>query len=773
MKYLLFDQNAITSYINNYRLQSVDYKEGERFVDHFRGLLDSEEFFNTFIQYTNDGILFVGNRNTESDNEESNKHIFCLDLTTCKLFEEETNSARILTVMQKAFRLALRIWNNDPFSASEKINGTKSILFPFSIGDHHRLVIERSNSVTRLESRGIKFPLLAYKYNAEEPSQMVEIASTDILRLAGEEYVTQHYAIQNKLTERFETNTADAAYGSMGYLETDLSERRDDFIFWKYNQQLKLLTDAQKQIVEFENESVPIRVDGAAGTGKTIALIMRAYHLLSKHLKDNTPFSIVFFAHSESTSQRNLEVFSHYDNSEYFLQSDSPQNILFTTLFSYCREISRIEELSVIETNAAESKDYQLLIIDEVVQRAFEKKTIKTYLPLISEDVKTLFDKSLTTPSTLVKMLQHEFSVQIKGRTNCTIEAYYEIESIPNGIPCHSKSDKELVFSLFSDYQKELQDQGSFDVDDVTMEAISHLNAPIWRRRRQTDGYNYIIVDEMHLFNLNEQSVFHFLSKDASKTDIPLCFALDYNQAIGDLGNTNQDYISSGKLGAVKEHKLGTLFRNSPQIAEFCASVAVSGTLMFANSFCNPYENTQSQFTTVEERWMDLPVLNMYANDSTMLKNLDLQISNMMKLLHCNQRDIAVVCFENKWISDEGYKIIESNSKQQFQRLEPGKQLNKNQFVLATPYDINGLEFKAVIMLGTDEGRVPQTYGTGDISKHFIMYSAYNMLYLTASRAKYCLIMMGSNLNGISSCLEHSISIGTVKVAHHQNLAHN
>lgn len=296
------------------------------------------------------------------------------------------------------------------------------------------------------------------------------------------------------------------------------------------------------------------------------------------------------------------------------------------------------------------------------------------------------------------------------------------------------------------------------------MEAISHLNAPIWRRRRQSDGFDYIIVDEMHLFNLNEQSVFHFLSKDVSKTDIPLCFALDYNQAIGDLGNTEKDYISSGKIGTVKSLKLGTVFRNSPQIADFCASVAVSGTLMFGDSFNNPYNDTQNQFTSLEEKKMNQSTLYMYPNDETMLAELDSMISNLMKLLQCNRRDIVIVCFDNKWISNEGLQMIQKYSKNDFQRLEMGRAIQNNQFVLSTPYELNGLEFKAVIMLGVDEGRVPQTAGTGDISKHFIMYSAYNMLYLTASRAKYSLIIMGSNVNGISSCLEHSIKTNTISV---------
>ena len=82
-----------------------------------------------------------------------------------------------------------------------------------------------------------------------------------------------------------------------------------------------------------------------------------------------------------------------------------------------------------------------------------------------------------------------------------------------------------------------------FDVDDITVEALSQLNAPIWRRERINKGYDYIFVDEMHLFNTNEQYCFHYLTKSPEQKNIPICFALDYSQAIGDRGDIQQDYI--------------------------------------------------------------------------------------------------------------------------------------------------------------------------------------------------------------------------------------
>lgn len=115
--------------------------------------------------------------------------------------------------------------------------------------------------------------------------------------------------------------------------------------------------------------------------------------------------------------------------------------------------------------------------------------------------------------------------------------------------------------------------------------------------------------------------------------------------------------------------------------------------------------------------------------------------------------------------------MLEEKTKRKFNLLDQSGQLSMEKYTLASPYAINGLEFQAVILLGADEGRVPQTAGTGDISHHFLMYSAYNMLYLSASRAKYRVVIMGSDIQGVSSCLEHSIRAEVIEVEKHTDLS--
>lgn len=763
MKYLLFDQYAISTYISDYSLQSIEFAQGKRFIKHICGEISSEIFCNTVVEYNKNGILFVGNKRNPSGLNNDEFKLFCIDLTTCNILSESSNPADLLTIIQKSFRLVLKIWNRQPFSSAERYHESKSILFPFPRPDHRRIVIERSNSILRLDKRGIKHPLLAYKYNAEDPAQVDDVVDPNILRKSCEAYLEQYNALRKKLTALV-ANSSNVHSAPLMRVQAEKHAKRDDFIFWSFEQQYDSLTDSQKAVVDYGNIHSPLRIEGAAGTGKTISMIMRAYNLLYSHQQKELPFRVVFFAHSESTSARNKELFSNYPQSNAFLCNNAAQSILFTTLLEFCSNFADIPESSLIHHDAFESKNYQLSLIANIVEKAISSNTIKTYRPLLSQNIRDLFDFNKTAPNTLYHMLQHEFSVQIKGRTNGTIDSYYELSPIPNGIQYENKRDQELLYSLFMAYQSELQTYGAFDVDDVTMEALSRLDAPIWRRRRTNEGYDYIFVDEMHLFNINEQSIFHFLTKSLTQKSIPICFALDYCQAVGDRGNIHQDYIESAFGTVVEEKKLHTVFRCSPAISDFCESVAAAGTLMFGNDFSNPYGKSQNGFTVDEETKSFMPELHMYPNDDEMIAHLEKHISDIMRILQCKPCDIVVISFENDYLTNEGVDHVSAFCKREFCRLDLDNTKRKDKVCLASPYAINGLEFQAVILLGADEGRVPQTTGTSDISKHFIRYSAYNLLYLSASRAKYLLRILGSKLNGVSTCLDYSLQSNYLKL---------
>lgn len=749
MKYLLFDYKAVSTYVQISSLQSTEFTDGGHFYDHICGNLESQEFMNTSVYYTKEGIIFSGC-------DFSDKRIFCVDLTTCNILCERDNPADVLTIVQKILRTALKIWNKQPFSSSERVNDSKSIVFPFAVHDRRRIVIERSNNIERLNKRGIVHPLLAYKYSDEEPSQKEDTINTDILRNAGETYVSSMQNIRTILVKK-NVNSSSSDRQALAQISTEKLCERDDFIYWDFKKQYELLTSSQKEVIDYDNMSSPLRVEGAAGTGKTISLLMRAYRILQDYRNESNPINIIFFTHSTSTCVRNKELFSFLDKGNHFQNENSQQQIRFTTLLDYCCEVSKYHISELVEKDANDAKNYGLMMIESLLESDKTKNVINTFYPLLSKHMQEVFDTNKTSISSLCRILQHEFGIQIKGRTNYTLEEYKDLASITNVLPHMSDKDKELVFSIFIDYQNQLKEMGNYDTDDVTLETLSTLNAPRWRRERQDKGYDYIFVDEMHLFNLNEQNVFHLLTKGISQT-IPICFALDYSQAVGDRGDKSNDYIEKD-LKNVKSQRYKTIFRNSPYITEFCRSIAASGALMFQTDFENPYVNTQSGFTNTEEIKSKVPTLYMYKNDDDMLNSLSAHIDSMIKTLQCKLNDIAIISFDNTLLYKEGITRLKNIVKKDITLIEYDEMKPKDSaIVLSSPYNINGLEFSGVILLGTDEGRIPQISGVSDISQHFIKYSSYNLLYLCSSRAKYQLVLLGTTTRGVSSCLEHSLS---------------
>lgn len=758
-QYLLFEKSAIEYLVSKTGFQSIEFSLGKDLVDYVCGNKQGTQLDNLCVKIEpGKGVIFVG--------KSCEKTFLLFDLTQCNILEEKKSPESLLLILQKVFRTAIRIWNHQPFTSSEYINGTKSIVFPFVFTDHRRVVIERVPKCECLTKKGIDRPLLVYKYGTEDAPRGEEIADTSVLQESGETYLLQIPTFQ-RFFQELDSRQPNFQPIDQPLLHTTVHKHLSDggFMYLNYEQQLSKLTMKQRSVVENTNVVSPIRVDGPAGTGKTASMILRSYFLLENARKKSEPFSIVFFAHSESTKCEIECAFSLLDNADYFLSEKSLQHIIFTTLFAYCIETIRVKPSQVIEHDANDAKQSQRILIEDAFDKVYKEK-FKTFKPLLSKELCKVLDAQLTPKGILISMLQHEFSIQIKGRTDCTIEEYYQIPRINNALPVETRKDKEFVFSIFLEYQNMLRISSVYDIDDITVQALAQWNAPIWRRERRDLGFDYIFVDEMHLFNINEQHVFHYLTKSAEQKQIPICFALDYAQAIGDRGNTNCDYIETA-FGKVERNNYKTVFRCSQQITDFCAAISASGALMFQSDYKDPYDIAASGFTQREEAMCDIPRLYMYGNEEEMRGSLKGHVDRLKQETQCKNYDIAIISFEDSLLSDQNVEWLSSSLGKKIYVLKNRQTscLNRSiktedPIILSDPYNVNGLEFKCVILFGVDEGRVPQNTGVSDISANYIRYIAFNKLYLASSRAKYRLIIIGNSLHGVSSCLQYAHESG-------------
>ena len=192
---------------------------------------------------------------------------------------------------------------------------------------------------------------------------------------------------------------------------------------------------------------------------------------------------------------------------------------------------------------------------------------------------------------------------------------------------------------------------------------------------------------------------------------------------------------------------------------------------MFQNDYKDPYGIPSSGFTHQEESWCKMPRLHMYDNETELFESLKTHVDKCKQELQCKNYDIAIISFEDSLLEEDrveeltrllGKKVCVLKDRQAATLSREAK--TEDCIILADPNSVNGLEFKCVILYGVDKGRVPQDNGVDDVSANYIRYIAFNQLYLSASRAKYQLLLLGNNLHGMSNCLQYALGNGKVEM---------
>jgi hypothetical protein len=341
------------------------------------------------------------------------------------------------------------------------------------------------------------------------------------------------------------------------------------------------------------------------------------------------------------------------------------------------------------------------------------------------------------------------------------------------GLPTETPADRGFVWSVFRKYQDQLQTAAQFDTDDIVLTTIGQLDTPIWRRRRAKEGYDSIYIDETHLFNINELSLFHYLSR--STEQYPIAYSVDKSQAVGDRGWTDQlveEALSPDLNARVKTERteIHGIFRCSPDIVNLAFSVTSAGATLFTN-FDDPLKVASSMFTPEEERKCAPPLLVTSASDEGMVQDSFLRAEHLAKDLDASRSQVALVAF-----SDDLFKKAEAFALQHNKPVELLKQRGDIQviqhaeksgrFVLSTPDYIGGLDFSGVILIGVDDGRVPptRTSNSGD-SANFLAYASHNQLYVAITRARFRVEVLIAKERGLSSLLKGALVAGVLKEA--------
>ncbi|NOQ27786.1 MAG: hypothetical protein GQ564_20680 [Bacteroidales bacterium] len=754
MDYLYIDYNAIEKIISERRFQSYEFNDSVILIDFLSCKIQNHKYHNIVLEKTTrGGFIYSG--------VQSKKGVI-FDFENFNAFQNEKfKGEEKITILQKTLKYAMKHWNNNPLSSCEKniLDTNHSLVypFPFTTGETYRVLIDKKADEKKQNSRGLDF-LLVYSDGYDSKSYSPSLTH---FKKAFEEAKDVCSIVENEKQPEGESEAALQVSNLVSNGEFKSINSHLGFDNWKF-----LLTNKQREFVEKDINGTE-RLQGAAGTGKTLSMILRCINLLKNYDVKKKEINILYLTHSVATKNQIEDVFAT-NLPEYVQYKDkaySNQTISVTTLQEWCLSFlgGSIDSSEYLDIDAQDSKELQLMYIEQSLDNTI-KNDFESYKEICSPRFVEYFTETYAKDKEeLLELLQHEIAVTIKGRAQEDFDTYMLLPRIEHTIPVSKthEGDLNFLFLIYESYRKSLQVVNQFDSDDIAITTLQQLNTPIWRRRKQKDGLDCIFIDETHLFNINEISVFHHLLKDAVKNNI--IFVLDKSQAVGDRGL--DDKVLNSSLGIIdksEESQLKTVFRSAPQIVSLAFNILSSGASLFVN-LENPLEKVNYSFTQQEEKKAELPEYYFELNDELMVKKAFELAESIKQTKSISRSNILIIATTPTLLNDLDKFSKSKNKPVEVLKRRGDTELMKkadhtNRFVIGGIDFVGGLEFDAVIICGVDKGRVPAVSNFNSETSHFIKYSWHNRMYVAITRSKYIVNLIGNKARGTSEMFESAIS---------------
>lgn len=746
--YIFISYDAVQEFAADRFYQSAEFEQSRKLCSILRD--ESVDWDHRRIYYKKDkkGVFFY----TE---QMDRKRGILFDLSSFNGFSDKSDTI-VVNIFQKVMKYGIKYFNNLPLVSCERnISDSLALIYPFPFvrqKDVDKVYIDKNTSS---QNRTNQNYLTVFHYGTGE-SLVPSFTNLNkaVKELKNGTFLNSIPTVQKGISSLNVTQLDD----SIRVLTID---ERVGLETW-----MRFLTEKQLEFVKRDVIGAE-RLEGAAGTGKTISMVLRCIYLLTQNQSITGEYHIIFITHSMASKERTIETFKAncYD-AEKYLETDEgkPQkSILITTLQEWSGKnlgTNSIEEAEYLDKDAADSKIYQYLYIQQAIGEVMRTRW-NGYSVLCSEELKHFMDVS--TEEAKTEMFRYEISVLIKGRSEGKFDKYNALQRPTLCLPLKTEEDRMFAFDVYESYQKSLEAIGQFDSDDITLSALGQLNTPIWRRRSVRDGYDVCFIDETQLFNLNELAVFHYLNKPDSVSKI--IYAIDKSQVFGEVGFTDEELsLLFNKDVSNVETSFNTIFRSSPEIIDLAFNILSSNTAIFHN-FDNPVEHCSYSFTSEEETKCETPEYLLCQTDEEMIcdalvraekYHTEKRVERGRILIVSTSQDITKKILDGNGTSSKPLLVLKSKNDMKTVQ----NALNSHSFVLGDIDFVGGLEFDAVFIIGVDKGRVPPEDST---SSDFVKYAWHNRMYVAVTRAKYAVKIWGNVNKGDSSVLQSAIAMDIVK----------
>ncbi len=502
------------------------------------------------------------------------------------------------------------------------------------------------------------------------------------------------------------------------------------------------LTKDQRKFVD-SGTSKPIRLRGAAGTGKTLALCVKFLKDIERSQKDTKSLGrrFLFLAHSGSNKERILSTLLMLDERTGYLRGLGDSSINVSTLYELANEYMSpsYHTLNPIDLDAKEGRAFQKDIILDVIK----KKKLRYQINF--EEVISAYTRSKLSSGDEADL------ADFADRVNREFEHIIDAEGIRIGseiseryikgdhaylrVGGWTEGDRRLILNIHDEYKRVLEQNNLISIDQLVADYSRYLDSHVWDSLRRIRGYDAIYVDEAHLFNNIEQMI---LPKIIKKDSRSVFVAFDLKQTAKEIGSSGSG-ASKIKIGSDDAEiiQLDQIFRFSREIAELIEAI------VFETGAFNHLDDSdrgvgQSTFFS-----SSLPEVRLYGSDLE-LYNSVFQEAKTHCLTKSGRGKTAVICFDKR-----KYHIYANagNYKSNFLAIETKEGLQDiryigKRFVYTEPEYIAGHQFERVYIVNVDSAVIAKAESPLERREMFAR------LYLSLTRSSEHLVICCSRDGG-------------------------
>jgi len=533
------------------------------------------------------------------------------------------------------------------------------------------------------------------------------------------------------------------------------------------------LTVEQRSFVDKSHDG-PVRLRGAAGTGKTLSLVVKVIRDGETAEAEKRPVKYGFLTHSLASVDMVSALAESLDTRGLLSGGGQSCSIELRTLYDLAHQHLKfnLDDLKPLSLDGREGRRLQFELIGSTLKEMHASPIMQLQFEGIAAELSRRWSEAASgRDPKFISEIMNEFASVLDaeiiraGEEKAEKYAKGTLQRANWLMPLNEELDRRFVLEVHRRYRGLLSEMNTLSVDQMIADFNSFLDSNRWDSLRNRYGYDALFVDELHLFSGIERQLLHKLIKrslDASGAPMrpPIFMAYDLkqspNDAFASLDVSGSIFSSSARLQNSELVKLEKVFRYTPEIAEFLSDLDATFPAIDIPGEWDAYSG-KAQLSSG-----DIPEVVVYRDEKTLFKGVLDQAQSLAKVIAGGGRRVAVLC-----ASDEMFDAYLEIAVGQYEGTifpissrEPSSELRHagKKFVFSMPEYVAGLQFHTVFLMHVDAVDAPADASLG-LRRRFI-----SNVYLGSSRAERELKLSSClGRGGPSDVLSMAISRGSLK----------